>query len=243
MATNIEQLQSYIDQSKRIVFFGGAGVSTASGIPDFRSSNGLFVKEMGYNVSAEEIVSIDFFQRFPKIFFDFYFKHLVYEQAEPNLVHRYIAQLENKDKHVAVVTQNIDGLHERAGSSLIYNLHGSVSHNHCTVCSKPYELSELVRDEDGIPRCPDDGGIIKPDVVLYGEMLDMSVMQGAIEEISRADLLVIIGTSLAVYPAAGLVDYFNGKHVVVVNQSSIPTHHTSALVLQEDMNKVFKQLH
>lgn len=242
MDSKIDQLQTLIDESSRIVFFGGAGVSTASGIPDFRSSEGLFLQETGYNVSAEEIVSRPFFDQYPKIFFDFYFENLVYEDAKPNPVHQYIADLEDKNKHIAVVTQNIDGLHELAGSSYIYNLHGSVAHNHCTQCGRYFTLSELELDDDGIPRCPDDGSIVKPDVTLYGEQLDMDVVQGAVQEISQADLLVIIGTSLAVYPAASLINYFNGKQLVVVNKTDVSTHNPNVLFLKGDMNKVFDQL-
>ncbi len=242
MEAEIKQLQSLIDSSNRIVFFGGAGVSTASGIPDFRSSKGLFLQETGYNVAAEEIVSDHFFINYPKVFFEFYFENLVYEEAEPNLVHQYIANLEKSDKQVSVITQNIDGLHEKAGSTSIYNLHGSTRHNYCIKCNTPFQFDELELDKDGIPRCPHDHAIVRPDVTLYGEQLDMSVLEGAIYELSKADLLIILGTSLAVYPAAGLVNYFKGKQVVVNNQSVIHTHNPSTLFLQEDMTKVFKQL-
>lgn len=244
MEAQIKTLQKLIDNSSRIVFFGGAGVSTASGIPDFRSSQGLFLQETGYNVPAEEIVSIQFFNQYPKIFFDFYFENLVHQDAKPNLVHRYIAELEKKNKHIAVVTQNIDGLHEQAGSSHIYNLHGSIAHNHCMTCGQYFSLGDFtaIVDDEGIPRCSNDGSIVKPDVTLYGEQLDMNVVEGAIYEISQADLMVIVGTSLAVYPAASLIDYFNGKQVVVINQSVVPTRNPGALFLQGDMNRVFEKL-
>lgn len=240
--SNIQDLQQYIDSSKRIVFFGGAGVSTASGIPDFRSSKGLFLQETGHNASAEEIVSNQFFTRYPKIFFEFYFKNLVYEDAKPNLVHQYIAELEKTDKDISVVTQNIDGLHEKAGSTKIFNLHGNVYSNHCMVCGERFSLKELQLDDDGIPRCPNDQGIVRPDITLYGEQLDMTVLEGAINEIARADLLVILGTSLAVYPAAGLVDYFNGDQVAVINKTTIRSNNPNSLFIQGDMNQVFEQL-
>lgn len=242
METKIKTLQELIDNASRIVFFGGAGVSTASGIPDFRSSQGLFLQETGYKVPAEEILSIQFFNQQPKIFFDFYFENLVHQDAKPNLVHYYIAELEKRNKHVAVVTQNIDGLHELAGSSHIYNLHGSIAHNYCESCGRHFSLDELSVNSEGIPRCPDDGSIVKPDVVLYGEQLDMGVVEGAIYEISQADLMVIVGTSLGVYPAASLIDYFNGKQVVVINQSTISTRHPDTLFLRGDMNDVFQKL-
>lgn len=238
----ISELQQLINESERIVFFGGAGVSTASGIPDFRSSKGLFMKESGYRISAEEIVSNHFFNRHPKIFFEFYFENLVYEKAQPNLVHKYIANLEKREKNIIIVTQNIDGLHKKAGSTQIFNLHGDIYSNYCTKCHRHYTLDELQLDSDGIPRCEDDQAIVKPDVILYGEKLHADVVEGAVQAIAQADLLIIAGTSLAVYPAAGLINHFNGKKVVVINNTLIRTYHLNTLFIEDDMTNVFKKL-
>lgn len=242
MDEKVQQLQAMIDSSDRIVFFGGAGVSTASGIPDFRSSEGLYMQESGYSVPAEEIISDRFFANHPKEFFDFYFKNLVFEGAQPNYAHTYIADLEKRGKSVAVVTQNIDGLHEKAGSQEVYKLHGSTLDNYCLDCQQYYGYSDLQLDQEGIPRCPKDGAVVRPDIVLYGEQLDLSTLQAAIYQISQADLLVILGTSLVVYPAAGLVDYFQGYKLAVVNKTTIHPRRTDGLIIQEDINKVFKQL-
>ena len=210
-----EQLQSIIDDSSRIVFFGGAGVSTESGIPDFRSADGIY--HQAYKYSPEQVVSHSFFMRYPEAFYEFYKDKMMILDAKPNPAHLKLAELEQAGKLTAVVTQNIDGLHQAAGSRTVYELHGSIHRNYCMDCGKFYS-AEYVKDAEGIPRC-ECGGIIKPDVVLYEEGLDSATIEGAVRAISNADTLIIGGTSLVVYPAAGFIDYFRGKHLVVINKS------------------------
>ena len=210
-----EQLQSIIDDSSRIVFFGGAGVSTESGIPDFRSADGIY--HQAYKYSPEQVVSHSFFMRYPKAFYEFYKDKMMMLDAKPNAAHLKLAELEKAGKLTAVVTQNIDGLHQAAGSRNVYELHGSIHRNYCMDCGKFYS-AEYVKDAEGIPRC-ECGGMIKPDVVLYEEGLDSATIEGAVRAISNADTLIIGVTSLVVYPAAGFIDYFRGKHLVVINKS------------------------
>ena len=210
-----EQLQKMIDESQNIVFFGGAGVSTESGIPDFRSADGIY--HQSYKYSPEQVVSHSFFIQHTEAFYEFYKEKMMMLDAKPNAAHRKLAELEAAGKLKAVVTQNIDGLHQAAGSRNVYELHGSIHRNYCMKCGKFYD-AEYVKNSDGIPRCSC-GGMIKPDVVLYEEGLDQKTIQGAVEAISSADLLIIGGTSLVVYPAAGFIDYFHGKHLVVINKS------------------------
>lgn len=210
-----EQLQSIIDDSNRIVFFGGAGVSTESGIPDFRSADGIY--HQAYKYSPEQVVSHSFFMRYPEAFYEFYKDKMMILDAKPNPAHLKLAELEQSGKLTAVVTQNIDGLHQAAGSRTVYELHGSIHRNYCMDCGKFYN-AEYVKNAAGIPRC-ECGGIIKPDVVLYEEGLDSATIEGAVRAISNADTLIIGGTSLVVYPAAGFIDYFRGKHLVVINKS------------------------
>ena len=210
-----EQLQSIIDDSSRIVFFGGAGVSTESGIPDFRSADGIY--HQAYKYSPEQVVSHSFFMRYPEAFYEFYKDKMMILDAKPNPAHLKLAELEQAGKLTAVVTQNIDGLHQAAGSRTVYELHGSIHRNYCMDCGKFYN-AEYVKNAAGIPRC-ECGGIIKPDVVLYEEGLDSATIEGAVRAISNADTLIIGGTSLVVYPAAGFIDYFRGKHLVVINKS------------------------
>ena len=210
-----EQLQSIIDDSSRIVFFGGAGVSTESGIPDFRSADGIY--HQAYKYSPEQVVSHSFFMRYPEAFYEFYKDKMMILDAKPNPAHLKLAELEQAGKLTAVVTQNIDGLHQAAGSRNVYELHGSIHRNYCMDCGKFYS-AEYVKDAEGIPRC-ECGGMIKPDVVLYEEGLDSATIEGAVRAISNADTLIIGGTSLVVYPAAGFIDYFRGKHLVVINKS------------------------
>ena len=210
-----EQLQSIIDDSSRIVFFGGAGVSTESGIPDFRSADGIY--HQAYKYSPEQVVSHSFFMRYPEAFYEFYKDKMMILDAKPNAAHLKLAELEKAGKLTAVVTQNIDGLHQAAGSRNVYELHGSIHRNYCMDCGKFYS-AEYVKDAEGIPRC-ECGGMIKPDVVLYEEGLDSATIEGAVRAISNADTLIIGGTSLVVYPAAGFIDYFRGKHLVVINKS------------------------
>ena len=210
-----EQLQKIIDDSSRIVFFGGAGVSTESNIPDFRSADGIYHQK--YKYSPEQVVSHSFFMQYPEAFYEFYKEKMMILDAKPNPAHLKLAELEKAGKLTAVVTQNIDGLHQAAGSKNVYELHGSIHRNYCMDCGKFYS-AEYVKNSDGVPRC-DCGGIIKPDVVLYEEGLDSRTIQGAVQAIAEADTLIIGGTSLVVYPAAGFIDYFLGKHLVVINKS------------------------
>ncbi len=238
MNENIKELAEIIDKSKSIVFFGGAGVSTASGIPDFRSANGIFSQKYHRNLSPEELVSHSFFVRDTEMFYDFYKEHLVYPDALPNNCHKALAVLEAEGKLKAVITQNIDGLHQMAGSKKVYELHGSVHRNYCLNCHKFYD-GAYVRNSDGIPRC-DCGGIIKPDVVLYEEGLDDDTVSGAINAISQADTLIIGGTSLVVYPAAGLIRYFRGENLVLINKSVTPADKNADLVIHDDIAEVMK---
>ena len=218
-----EELKKILDGGKRMVFFGGAGVSTESGVPDFRSANGLYNAKTNYGRSPEEMLSIDFFEEDPVTFYDYYKKNLIATWAKPNKAHLALARLETEGKLAAVVTQNIDGLHQAAGSKRVYELHGSVHRNRCRWCGKKFSL-DYVLDEancrEGVPYC-ECGGMIKPEVVLYGEMLDDDCIRGAVNAIREADVLIIGGTSLAVYPAAGFVNYFSGDHLVVINKSEV----------------------
>ncbi|WP_334159736.1 NAD-dependent protein deacylase [Muricomes intestini] len=211
----IEQLQEIIDESKNIVFFGGAGVSTESNIPDFRSAEGIY--HQAYKYSPEQVVSHSFFMQHPEAFYDFYKEKMMVLDAKPNSAHLKLAELEKAGKLKAVITQNIDGLHQAAGSEKVYELHGSIHRNYCMKCHKFYS-AQYVKDAPGVPYCKC-GGIIKPDVVLYEEGLDPETIEGAVQAIANADTLIIGGTSLVVYPAAGFIDYFHGKHLVVINKS------------------------
>lgn len=211
----ITALQRIIDESANIVFFGGAGVSTESGIPDFRSEDGLYHTK--YSYPPERILSHSFFTQNPEVFYTFYREKILYLDAKPNPAHKKLAELERLGKLKAVVTQNIDGLHQKAGSKTVYELHGSIHRNYCVECGKAYS-AEFVKEVKGIPHCTC-GGIIKPDVVLYEESLDGRTIQSAVSAIAKADTLIIGGTSLVVYPAAGFIDYFRGKHLLVINKS------------------------
>ena len=226
-------LQEIIDDSKRIVFFGGAGVSTESGIPDFRSVDGLYNQQ--YKFPPETIISHSFFERNPEEFYRFYRDRMIYTNALPNAAHKKLAEWEKRGILSAVVTQNIDGLHQLAGSKNVIELHGSIHRNYCTKCGKFYPLS-AVTETDGVPRC-ECGGVIKPDVVLYEESLRSEDIENAVLEISSADTLIIGGTSLVVYPAAGLVRYFNGKHLVVINKSEINAGNAE-LVINDSIGKI-----
>jgi len=241
VANKIEQLKEQIAASQNIVFFGGAGISTESGIPDFRSSKGIYMQETDTQVSAEEMISHTFYKEYPKAFFDFYFDNLVYEDAEPNEAHDFLKELEDQDKNVSIVTQNIDGLHQKAGSSRVHELHGSTLRNYCTECGTHYAIDELKLDDEGIPRCPRDGAIVRPDIVLYEEGLDQEVVQKAVEDIQKADMLMIAGTSLVVYPAAGLINYFNGENLVAINKSSIRVPE-GTLTFEDSISNVFSKL-
>lgn len=231
-----ELLRQMLQSSRRVVFLGGAGVSTESGIPDFRSENGIFkaIQEFGY--PPEELLSHSFFVRKPDIFFRYYKTLLLTTDAKPNAAHLALAKLEEQGKLTAVVTQNIDGLHQLAGSKNVYELHGSIHRNHCTRCNRFFD-AEYVKNHSGIPYCPC-GGMIKPDVVLYEEALDSDVLSGALAHISRADMLIVGGTSLQVYPAAGLVNYYSGNKLVLINKSSTPYDNFANLVINDSIGKV-----
>lgn len=234
----IRQLQEMIDESSRIVFFGGAGVSTESGIPDFRSADGIYHQK--YKYSPEQVVSHTFFMRYPEAFYEFYREKMMALDAKPNPAHLKLAELEKAGKLTAVVTQNIDGLHQAAESRNVYELHGSIHRNYCMNCGKFYDAG-YVKNCDGVPGC-ECGGIIRPDVVLYEEGLDQATIQGALRVISQADMLIIGGTSLVVYPAAGFIDYFRGKYLAVINKSetarSVRADLTIAAPLGEIMSKI-----
>lgn len=240
MEEKMEQLTQIMRDSNNIVFFGGAGVSTASNIPDFRSSDGLYSKKLNRNFSPEQAVSHSFFMEYPEEFYDFYKKNLVYPDAEPNDCHLALAKLEKMGKLKAVVTQNIDGLHQAAGSKVVYELHGSVLRNYCRKCRNFYDADYIMKAE-GIPTCEKCGGIVKPDVVLYEEGLDEKTVEGAIAAIAKADTLIIGGTSLVVYPAAGLIDYFHGKNLVLINKTSTPADRRADLVICDDIAKVMRK--
>lgn len=239
MDDKIRQLKEIIAESSNIVFFGGAGVSTESGIPDFRSASGLYNQKLDRNVSPEELISHTFYVKYPEYFFEFYKDKLVYPDAEPNDCHKALAELEKQGKVKAVVTQNIDGLHQKAGSQVVYELHGSTLRNYCESCHSFYD-EKFVLAADGVPTCPKCGGRIKPDVVLYEEGLDDNVVEGAIDAIAHADTLIIGGTTLIVYPAAGLIHYFRGKHLVLINKSSTSADSMADLVINDNIGEVFK---
>lgn len=237
---NNEILFEWIGASRNTVFFGGAGVSTESGIPDFRSENGLYAALEKYGRPPETLLSATFFQLRPDVFFDYYRSNLMVTDVEPNPAHRALAALEAKGKLAAVITQNIDGLHQKAGSRNVLELHGSIYRNHCVRCGARYGY-ESIRDADSVPRCFC-GGIIRPDVVLYEESLDSQTLQKAMDAVSAAELLIVGGTSLSVYPAAGLLDFFHGNHLVLINKSSTPYDSRADLVIHEPIGEVFDQL-
>lgn len=234
----IEELQKIIDDSSRIVFFGGAGVSTESGIPDFRSADGIYHQK--YKYSPEQVVSHSFFVQYTEAFFEFYKEKMMLLDAQPNPAHCKLAELEKEGKLTAVVTQNIDGLHQAAGSRKVYELHGSIHRNYCMECGRSYD-AEYVKEAEGVPRC-ECGGIIKPDVVLYEEGLDPKTIQGAVEAIDAADTLIIGGTSLVVYPAAGFIDYFRGKHLVVINKSETAKTVRAELSIAAPIGEIFSKI-
>lgn len=236
--TGLEQFRSWLSQSNYIVFFGGAGVSTESGIPDFRSVDGLYHQKYAY--PPETILSHSFFIKKQKEFFEFYREKMIFTDAQPNMTHIKLAQFEAEGKVKAVVTQNIDGLHQKAGSKNVLELHGSVHRNYCMKCGKYYGI-EAVLGADGVPAC-ECGGIIKPDVVLYEEGLNEDIMSEAVQHISNADMLIIGGTSLSVYPAAGLVRYYKGDRLVLINKSTTPYDRYVNLLLQNGLGEVFSQV-
>lgn len=238
----IEELAQIIQSSQNIVFFGGAGVSTESGIPDFRSSNGIYNIELNQHFTAEQLVSHTMFERYPEQFFDFYKKYLIYPDARPNVAHDYLVHLEKTGKLKAIVTQNIDSLHEIAGSKNVLKIHGSVDRNYCTNCHRFYDLEDFLRLSGTIPYCETCGYIVKPDVTLYEESLNMDVFSQAIQAISRADLLIIGGTSLVVYPAANLVHYFQGRQLVLINKSNTVQDNQADLVIKGKIGEVLSKV-
>jgi len=234
----IRKLKQWVEESSRIVAFTGAGVSTESGIPDFRSVDGLYSQKFDY--PPETIISHSFYQRKPEYFFRFYREKMLPLGFEPNITHRTFAKWEAEGKLLAVVTQNIDGLHQKAGSKTVYELHGSVLRNYCTLCGK-FHSAEFIKESAGVPRCAC-GGIIKPDVVLYEEGLDGDVIEKSISAIRRADLLIVAGTSLTVYPAAGFVNYYRGNRLVLINRDATPYDSYADLVIHDSLGNVLSQL-
>jgi len=236
--TKLDTLREWVNSAQRIVFFGGAGVSTESGIPDFRSQDGLYHQH--YDFPPETILSASFFEAYPEEFFRFYRDKMLPLEAVPNAAHRTLARWEQEGRLSAVITQNIDGLHQKAGSETVYELHGSVWRNKCRRCGKRYD-PEFIRDSEGVPHC-DCGGIIKPEVVLYEESLDEDCLENAVVALLNADLLIVGGTSLTVYPAAGLLRYYRGDRLVLINRDETPYDNEADLVLREPIGQVFAQL-
>lgn len=236
--SGIDLLKKWVDESNNIVFFGGAGVSTESGIPDFRSTDGLYNQK--YDYPPETILSHTFFERMPDEFYRFYRDKLIVENAEPNACHKRLASLEKEGKLKGVITQNIDGLHQKAGSEKVYELHGSLLRNYCAMCGKRYPLS-AVTEAESVPKCSC-GGIIRPDVVLYEEGLDSDVISESVRLIRNADVLIVGGTSLVVYPAAGLINYYRGNKLVLINKSATGYDSSANLLINEKIGEVFSQI-
>jgi len=235
----IEILKTWVQEAKRMVFFGGAGVSTESGIPDFRSVDGLYNQK--FKAPPETIISHTYYQKNPDVFFEFYRTRMLYPDAKPNIAHETLARWEREGRLAAVVTQNIDGLHQMAGSKAVYELHGSVHRNICRKCRAVYDLAQFMALEH-VPVCPKCGGRVKPDVVLYEEGLDPDTIYGAVEAIRRADLMIVAGTSLTVYPAAAFLDDYTGSRLVLINKTPTPRDGIADLVLHEKLGDVFAQL-
>ena len=237
--SKLERLRTWVGEARRIVFFGGAGVSTESGIPDFRGVDGLYHQQ--FSEPPEAIISHSYYLRKPEIFFDFYRTRMLYPNAQPNLAHRKLAEWEREGKLLAVITQNIDGLHQMAGSRAVYELHGSVHRNTCVKCGAKYDLDEFLTLGD-LPACRACGGRVKPDVVLYEESLDPDTIVGALDAIRRADLLIVAGTSLTVYPAAAFLDEYPGNRLVLINKTPTPRDDIANLALHEGLGDVFSRL-
>ena len=240
----VQKLQNFISESNSIVFFGGAGVSTESGIPDFRSVDGLYNQKWKY--PPEQIISHSFFMENPEEFYRFYREKLLISGIQPNKAHLKLAELEQAGKLSAIITQNIDGLHQAAGSKNVFELHGSTLRNYCTKCHAFYDakfIAESAKSEDTLPHCTKCGGLVKPDVVLYEEGLDQHIIDGAIKALQAADMLIIGGTSLVVYPAAGLIHYFKGNHIVLINKSTTSSDGMADLVIHNSIGKVLSQIH
>ena len=241
MKNQYETLKDIINESHNIVVFSGAGISVPSGIPDFRSADGIYNQKTKIKASPEDIISHTFFVNNPEDFYSFYKEKMCYPKAEPNIAHKYFADLEKKGKNVIVVTQNIDGLHQKAGSSMVYELHGTIHQNFCQKCGRMFGL-DYVMNAKGVPYCDKCGSIIKPNVVLYEEGLDEDTISRSINAIMTCDLMIIIGTSLRVYPAAGFIRYFRGKYLVVINKDSTAYDSNCDLVFNEDVANVIKNI-
>lgn len=235
---NTKKLKSIIEESDNIVFFGGAGTSTESNIPDFRTADTGLYSSTGEKYPPETMLSHSFFMKHTKEFYEFYKEKMIYPEAKPNLAHLALAELERQGKLKAVITQNIDGLHQLGGSKNVLELHGSVHRNYCMKCRESYSLEAVMNSEGIVPKCKKCGGIIKPDVVLYEEGLDHSTIQKSVEYIANADVLIVGGTSLVVYPAAGLIEYYRGKKLILINKSTTPYDNTANLVIQDSIGKV-----
>jgi NAD-dependent deacetylase len=240
MKNKIEQIKDAINESHNIVIFTGAGISVPSGIPDFRSADGLYNQESGINVKPEDIISNYFFNRHPEEFYNFYKEKMIYPNARYNAAHKFFADLEKYNKNVTIITQNIDGLHTEAGSTDVLEIHGSVLRNNCTKCYKFYSLEDIMK-RAGVPKCTC-GGIIKPDVVLYGENLDYNILTKSISKISHADLLIVVGTSLLVQPANSLIRYFQGSKIIIINKEKTPYDYVANVVINDDIIKVVNKL-
>ncbi len=237
----VQNLYGVLKASRRLCVFTGAGISVPSGIPDFRSADGLYNRKSGYSVPPEQIISRSFFDAHPEEFYAFYKANMLFLDAQPNAAHRYFAKLETPARAVSVVTQNIDGLHTAAGSTAVFELHGSVHRNFCMQCKKSYDAA-FVANSKGVPRCTACGGIVKPDVVLYEEPLDENVVYGAVEAIRRADTLVVVGTSLVVYPAASYLRYFSGAHLILINRSQTALDREAEIAFNADVVEVVRAL-
>lgn len=235
---NLDILKEAIRKSENIVFFGGAGVSTESNIPDFRSEGGLYKSKNKFSYAPETILSHSFFESHTEEFYRFYKEKMIFKDAKPNKAHFSLAQLEKEGKLKAIITQNIDGLHQMAGSQNVLELHGSIHRNHCTKCGKFFDLNYIINSENGIPKCDSCGANIKPDVVLYEEPLNTDTIDRAVEYVSNAEILIIGGTSLVVYPAAGLVNYYRGNKLVLINKSSTPYDNKANLVINDSIGEV-----
>jgi NAD-dependent deacetylase len=238
----MHNLRDIVQKSSNIVFFGGAGVSTESNIPDFRSENGLYMSSKKVRYSPETILSHSFFEKHTEEFYDFYRNKMIYKDAVPNAAHYALAELEKRGKLKAVITQNIDGLHQLSGSMRVLELHGSIHRNYCISCGKSFELDYIVRSQDLVPHCDSCGCTIKPDVVLYEEALDEDVINMAVKYISEADVLIVGGTSLVVYPAASLVTYYRGSKLILINKSSTPFDTRANVVINDSVGKVLKSV-
>lgn len=238
---NIQKLKKWVEESNNIVFFGGAGVSTESGIPDFRGEAGIYQTISEYGINPETILSHTFFENNKEVFFDYCKKHLVFPDAKPNAAHYGLAELEKQGKLKAVITQNIDNLHQAAGSKNVLELHGTLYKNYCIKCGKKFDI-DYVLNSEGVPKCDKCGGVVRPDVVLYEESLDMDVMQKAVNYIASCDMLIIGGTSLAVYPAAGLINYYNGNKLVLINKSTTNLDNRADLALHMNIGEVFSKI-